>query len=182
MEKPKRDMISRQTREQLLANRHGKLTTSQWWEMISEPLLFLLVLLIPGILLFGYVLVDLLADGLWTFGIMLIGALGVMLGVRARRYARMPVEFAILYGGNDFRASWMFWKARVLYDDTNRAVRFAKTLTPLPALLPGKPYLVYYLNDAGRPVLLSIAPADHPDAANWQPSAVFQERLNRRRN
>ena len=181
MEKPKRDGISRQAREQLLANRHGKLTTSQWWELISEPLVVLLLLLIPGILLFGYVLIDLLADGLWALGIIVVVALGVMLALRARRYARMAVEFAILYGGKEFRPSWMFWKARVLYDDTNKPVRFARTLTPLPALIPGKTYLVYYLNDGGRPVLLSIAPTDHPDADNWKPSVVFQERLSRRR-
>jgi hypothetical protein len=47
-------------------------------------------------------------------------------------------------------------------------------------LRSGERYLVYYLKDAETNVLLSIAPADHEDAAQWQPSSLYEARLKRR--
>jgi hypothetical protein len=174
------DSVTREMRERLLANRHGKLTSSQWSDMVTEPLVMLLLVLAPGIVVLRYALVEMLIGGFWIIGTAVLLGLGIMLAVRARRYARMAIQFTTLYGGNESRPMWMFWKAWVLYDEAGKPVRFPKSLAPSIRIRAGQAYLVYYLNDGGSLVLLSIAPADHPDADIWKPSGVFNERLARR--
>lgn len=180
MDKPKRESISTEMRARLLANRHGKLTTGQWWDIVTEPLVVVLLLLIPGIIVLRYTLISMLIGGFWIIGAATLVGLGLMLLTRARRYARMPVQFTTLYAGEKVGPAWMFWKRWLLYDETDRPIRFAKSLAPSTRLEPGQSYFVYYLNDKGNRVLLSIAPAEHPDAQSWKPSVVFEERLARR--
>jgi hypothetical protein len=180
MEKVKRDSVTSEMRERLLANRHGKLTSSQWWDMITEPLVILLLLLAPGMIILRSALVAMFIGGFWMIGTGALIGLGILLLIRARRYARMPVRFKTLYAGNESRPMWMFWKAWTLYDEAGKKVRFPKSLAPSIPLHAGEAYLVYYLDDGGSLVLLSIAPAEHPDAGVWKPSPVFEERLARR--
>jgi hypothetical protein len=180
MKKINRDAVSSEMRERLLANRHGKLTSGQWWDVVTEPLVVLLLLLAPAIIVLRYLLISFFFGGLWMIGTAALLGFVVMLLLRARRYARMPVHFALLQSGNAFRPAWMFWKGWELYDEANKLVRFPRSLSPSMQLQPGRPYMVYYLDDRSSLVLLSIAPADHPDADLWKPSAVYEERLARR--
>src|SRR5262245_47026162 len=116
MNEIKRDDVTSEMRERLLANRHGKLTSSQWWDMITEPLVMVLLLLAPGIIILRFTLVSLFIGGFWMVGLALIVGLVAMLVWRARRYARMAVQFATLYAGSEWRPKWMFWRAWILND------------------------------------------------------------------
>jgi hypothetical protein len=74
----------------------------------------------------------------------------------------------------------MFWKAEIFYDEAGQTMRFYKRLAPAAPHKAGQRYLIYYLKDRDGQILLSIAPAEHPDAAGWQPSPAFQARLAQR--
>lgn len=175
-----RDELSQEMRSRLLTNRHGKLTGDQWKDMVTEPLVVLLLLMIPVILLAGPRISALVTRG-W---LVLLGALVMLVVIpvllRARRYALAPVYFEQLYAGERPGSIFFFWRPQVLYTADGREMRFRRRLAPMLYLRPNRAYLVYYLRDAGQNVLLSIAPADHPDAERWQPSAAFHERFARR--
>jgi hypothetical protein len=175
-----RDDLSRDMRTRLLTNRHGKLTSDQWKDMVTEPLVVLLLLLAPAIMVLGPRMGALIARG-WL--VMLIGvllALVIPMLFRAQRYARAPIYFEQLYAGDNPAASLMFWRPQIFYTQSGDERRFKKRLAPSLRLRANHAYAVYYLRDADQLVLLSIAPADHPDAAKWQPSTAFHERFARR--
>jgi hypothetical protein len=180
MDELKPDSVSNEMRSRLLANRHGKLTTGQWWDVVTEPLVILLLLIAPGVIILRSALISLFIGGFWIIGTATLVGLGFMLLMRARRYARMAVQCRTLQTGNKVRPAWMFWRAWVFYDESNQPVRFTKSLAPTMALEPNQAYMVYYLKDKDNLVLLSLAPANHPNVASWQPSSVFSERLARR--
>jgi len=180
MYKSKHHAIPDEMRVRLLANRNGRLTVQQYKDVITAPLATLLVLLAPFIIIFGARLALLTLRGLWI--VFLLGgvALLVPLVLRARRYARAPVRFAVLNAGNAPRSFWQFWKPQVMSTHAGEAVQFRTRLAPYMPLYPNHDYLVYYLEEPGGNVLLSLAPADHPDAENWQPTSVFNTRLKQR--
>lgn len=180
MEKPKREKLSPEMRSRLLTNRHGRLTADQWKDMVMEPLITLLVLLIPGVFILGPRLGALMVGGFWLFALTGLLAVVASLVFRAQRYARAPVHFAILNAGDDFQPFWMFWKPQVLYTEAGNSIHFQKRLSPHVRLQRGERYLVYYLKDAQTNVLLSLAPASHPDADMWQPTERFGDRFSRR--
>lgn len=180
MEKLKHDPVNRDMRARLEQNRHGKLTADQWKEMVIEPLVTLMVLMIPAVVVMGPRLAMFVRGGTLYIVLLLVGILILSMILRAIRYARAPLHSARLYAADDIRPFWMFWKADVLYNESDKAVKFHKWLTPRTRLRPGQTYLVYYLKDAERNVLLSFAPADHEDTAKWTPSSVFEGRLHRR--
>lgn len=167
-------------RVRLLSNRNGKLTTQQYKDIIMQPLATLLVLLTPIIVLLGARLALLTLRGLWI--VLLVGVVGLLvpLLLRARRYARAPVRFAVLNAGDTPRSFWAFWKPFVMYRSEGNALRFVNRLAPYLPLRAGGDYLVYYLEEPAGCALLSLAPADHPDAAGWQPTTVFQTRFKQR--
>jgi hypothetical protein len=180
MDKLKQDSVSTEMRARLLANRHGKLTSGQWWDIVTEPLVVLLLLVVPGVVVLRSVLISMLIGGFWVIGTAALVGVGIMVVIRARRYARMAVQFTILCGGKKARPAWMFWRGWLLYDKDDKPVRFAKSLAPSTRLEPGQAYMLYYLNDKDSLILLSIAPADHPNAESWKPSSVYEDRLVRR--
>ena len=65
-----------------------------------------------------------------------------------------------------------------------------KLMNNLLMSMPGTPIVYYgdeigmgdniYLKDRDGQILLSMAPAEHPDAAGWQPSPAFQSRFVQR--
>ncbi|MBZ0283957.1 MAG: hypothetical protein K8L97_24675 [Anaerolineae bacterium] len=180
MEKPKRDVVTPDMQKRLLINRDGKLTPGQWRDMITEPLVTLLLLMTPGIMVLGPRLGAMFFGGFTLIALLALVGLAVTVIFRAQRYARLPVHFEVFYAGNEFRPFWLFWRPQILYTRADKPMRFAKSLAPYLPLEPGQPYLVYYLKDTAANVLLSIAPADHPEAAKWQPSASFEGRYKRR--
>jgi hypothetical protein len=180
MEKPKNDFISDEMRVRLLANRNGKLTIQQYKDVITAPLATLLVLLAPLIVILGARLAVLSLRGLWI--VLLVGLVVVLvpLVLRARRYARAPVHFAILNAGDHPRSFWEFWKPQVMVRQDGDPTTFRSRLAPYLPLRPNHDYVVYYLEEVGGAILLSLAPADHPDAVQWQPTSVFQTRFKQR--
>jgi hypothetical protein len=180
MVKTKRDKVSGDMRARLLVNRDGKLTTEQWKSIVTEPLVTLLVLMIPGAVVLGPRLAYFFVGGYWLVSVIVAIAVVAVLLARAMRYARAPVQVGRFYAGEHTPAGWMFWKPEVLYTEADKPVKFSKRLAPRASLTLGEPYLVYYLKDAENYVLLSVAPADHEDAARWQPTSLFQARASRR--
>jgi len=174
------DPITPDMRARLSANSDGKLTSQQWREIVTEPLATLLLLLVPAIILLRARVFYLVAGGGWLIGLLLLVVLGGVILLRAVRYARAPIHVGIFRAGEQFRPFWMFWKREVFFDESGKQVRFGKRLAPAARRQAGERYLIYYLKDREEWVLLSIAPADHPDAARWKPSPAFQTRLTGR--
>ena len=175
-----RDQVSMQMRQRLLTNRHGKLTTSQWKDMVTEPLGVLLLLLAPAIIILGPRLLHFATRFLVVGLVVLVLVVVIPMLFRARRYARAPVYFERLYGGDRPAARLLFWRPQVLYTGKGKAIAFKKRLAPSTRLRANHAYIVYYLREADHHVLLSLAPADHPDAEKWQPSASFHARQAKR--
>jgi hypothetical protein len=167
-------------RARLAVNRHGQLTADQWKDMVTEPLVTLLLLLAPTIMILGPRVLAVTVRGLWVVAVVFVLMVVVPMIFRAQRYARAPVRCSTLYAGANPASRLFFWRPLVLYSADGEAVRFTKRLAPHLGLYPNRAYLVYYLQDSKHQVLLSLAPADHPDARHWQPSDLFQERLRRR--
>lgn len=180
MEKPKRDLVTPDMQKLLLTNRDGKLSAGQWRDMITEPLVTLLLVMTPGIMILGPRFSSFILGGFWIISGLAVLGIAVTVIFRAQRYARLPVHFEVFYAGNEFRPFWLFWRPQTLYTRADKPIKFAKSLAPYMPLEPGAPYLVYYLKDTTSNVLLSIAPAEHPEAAKWQPSGVFESRFKRR--
>ncbi len=175
-----RDEISQDMRNRLLTNRHGKLTSDQWKDMVTEPLTVLLLLLTPAIIILGPRITGLIARGWFVLLLGILLVVVVPLVFRARRYSRAPIYFEHLYAGDNPTSVLLFWRPQILFTEAGNERRFTKRLAPSLSLRPNRGYLVYYLQDANQTVLLSMAPADHPDAQYWQPSTTFHERFARR--
>jgi hypothetical protein len=172
--------IPDEMRVRLLANRNGKLTTQQYKDVITAPLATLFLMLTPLIIILGARFAILLTRGLWILLLVGIVALLVPLILRARRYARAPVHFAVLNAGSHPRPFWQFWKPQVMQTQAGEAVQFHSRLAPYLPLKINCDYLVYYLEEPGGSILLSLAPVDHPDAENWRPTTVFDTRFKDR--
>jgi len=178
MEKPKRDPVVPEMRKRLMANRDGLLIKGQWFDLIVEPLLIVVVLLGLAFIIFGDDMIALFDDAGWL--ILPIVALIVFLPaiLRAYRYARAPIQFTRLNAG--VQPWWGFWKPMVFYTKKDELVRFPRRLAPrLPVHIDGE-YLIYYLEEPGGKVLLSYAPVDHEDAEYWMPTKQFAVRRERR--
>ncbi len=181
MEKHKRDVVSAEMRKRLLANRDGKLAVSQWLDLATAPLVTLLVLAVPAAALFSVRLATLFVRGGWLF--LLLAALVLMVipvALRARHYARVPVQHMTLIAQQDRFVNWRFWNSYRFYTDGEEEISFQKRLAPPPWLDRGHRYTVYFLEEPHRRVLLSCAPEDHEDAALWQPTPRFNNRYARR--
>src|SRR5437868_2795269 len=95
MRNSKRDTVTADMRARLAANRNGKLTSTQWKEIVTEPLAVILLLLVPGIILLRARIFYYLAGGGWLIGVLaLVIVIGVIL-MRAGRYARAPIHVGI---------------------------------------------------------------------------------------
>ena len=172
--------ISQAMRARLTINRDGRLTSEQWKDLVTEPLVILLLVLAPLILILGPRLVALALRG-WVMALAVVLLVVVVpIVARAWRYARLPVHFATLYAGDYPGAVGFFRRKLELYTADGEAVRFNKQLAPPTSLRPNRAYLVYYLRENDRPILLSFVPADHPDADQWKPSASFHTRFAER--
>jgi hypothetical protein len=180
MKKTQRDSLTADMRARLNANRDGRLTSNQWKEIVTEPLTTLLLLLVPGIILLRARIFYYVAGGGWFIGLAVVVILIGVILMRAGRYARAPIHMGVFRAAQQFRPFWMFWKAEIFYDEAGQTVRFYKRLAPAARYRADEQYLIYYLKDRDGQILLSIAPAEHPDAAGWQPSPAFQARFVQR--
>ena len=165
----------------LRSNKSGKLTTGQWIDIVLQPLTPLLLLLLPGALFILPRLLLFTVRGGWLALLLIPIVLLGSFGMRARRYARAPVQFAQLRALHNTPPVWMFWRPLIMTDDTGNQFQFYKRLAPRPFVTKNQLYLVYYLVEADEPVLLSIAPVDHPKVERWLPDRFFFQRFERRR-
>ncbi len=167
-------------RKRLMQNRYGKLTPGQWVDMILQPLGAVFAVLIPlGFLLLPR-FIALIVRGGWVLTLGLIAVVLAVAVFRAVRYARLPLHCAEMQSVNGTPALWIFWQSPMLEDDDEKRWQFRRRLSPRPMLEREQRYLVYYLIDHDEPILLSIAPVDHPDADLWQPTRTFEAKRKRK--
>ncbi len=181
MTKRKADTINTAMRQRLESNRNGVISTDQWLDLVTEPLVVLLLVLGPALVVLGPRF-TMFAVTLRYPVLLLIGLLALVVPIllRARRYARARIRFAILNADQNVAAPLMFWRAQRFQTGEGKPIRFSKRLSPPMYFRPGSPYLVYYLEDKGGNVLLSVAPADHADADKWHPTRFYEMRQQRR--
>jgi len=180
--KRKADIISDEMRQRLLANRDGRIATDQWLDLVTEPLVILLLLVVPlAVILAPRFAFFALSLRLPLILLVVLIALGLPTLIRARRYARARIHFDVLYADERRHAPLLFWKPQRFETKDGRIVEFSRRLAPYMFYRPGYPYLVYYIEEPRGLVLLSVAPADHPDAESWYPTKFcFAQRRARR--
>jgi hypothetical protein len=166
--------VSPQMRERLQANRQGKLHSDQRREIVMEPVITVLLLLVPAIILLRSFLLTLLVGWLWMVGVgaLLIG--GLVLFRRMRRYARVPVYVGIFRSPDKLPAKWMFWKPIILTTSDGTSQAFKHSLAPDKRFQANQEYLVYYIKSNEGATLLSFAPTDHLDNDSWRPAKDFK--------
>lgn len=174
------DSVVPEMRQRLMENRGGKMTVSQWLDIVMQPVGALIALsLTAGVVMLPRT-VMVLARGGWFFLLVLLAVIVVTMAFRAYRYARQPVHFAEMQAEVDTPPLWMFWRGLKLQAEDGKRYHLRKRLAPRPFIKRGERYIVYYLQDEGGPVLLSIAPTAHPDSERWQPTKQFDARYRRR--
>lgn len=176
MEKPKPDPVIAAMRQRLAANRQGRLSPAQWFDISTDPLIVMLLLLAPILVVFSARAVTLFVRGGW---VVILAVLLVPLVLRARHYARLPVRYLVLEASKQSWGRLRFWRGHFHTAD-GRTVRFQRSLAPAFPVEAGRRYIVYFLEEHDRRLLLSIAPEDHVDAALWQPTKSFQWRYEKR--
>lgn len=168
--------VSEEMRRLLAMNREGKLTSDQWLAAVFEPLTPLLLLLTPFIVV--------LALQAGRVGVMLGLGVGLIATVwlslsRMIRYARAPLHYSVMSAAGDFLPQRLFGPPHLVEDD-GTAFRFKRRYTPKFTLNNGARYGVYWLHDGNAPVLLSLAPVVHANAASWRPAPAFEVRRQKR--
>lgn len=170
------NIVNDEMRRLLALNREGKLTSDQWLAAAFEPLTPLLLLLTPTIVL--------LAARAGRAGVLL----GLVLGFggifwlslsRLIRYARTPLHYSVMTSPADFRPARLSGPPTLVVEDGD-SFAFKRRYAAKFALSKGTSYGVYWMHDGNAPVLLSIWPLDHPNAASWRPSPAFDSRHARR--
>jgi hypothetical protein len=179
MVKAKREWVRTEMIRRLRSNRDGRLTPSQWLAITCEPLTTVLLLLAPALLIIGLRL-PALAGRLWLMIPILIAALGIMLFIRARRFARAPLQALTLRAAPTPIMRRLLGQISVMQDADGTMYRFKTWLAPNIPLRANEEYLVYALEDGNQHVLCSVIPSDDPEATHYQPSAEFRRRFNQR--
>lgn len=183
MKRKRGDSVVPEMRERLNSNRSGKLTPSQWLDIVMQPFITVMLLIMPISFILLPRALRLLVRGGWLLLLIIVAFVVISFLLRAARYARAPLHFDEFTTEFDsLPPVWMFWRPIKLYDMQGRPMRFGKRLAPRPLLRPDRTYIVYYLREPDDHVLLSIAPADHPDAPDWQPDRFFEARAQRRQS
>lgn len=181
-QKRKADIVTDKMRERLINNRDGRIATDQWLDLVIDPLVTLLLLVIPAAIILGPRFTAFVVSlPLPIILLLVLLAVGTPLFLRARRYARAPVHFEILVAEDNPRGPLLFWQPQRFETKEGQIIQFYKRLSPFMYFRPGYPYMVYYLEDPGGYVLLSVAPTDHPDADRWYPTKFFERRQQAQR-
>jgi hypothetical protein len=166
--------VSPQMRERLLVNRQGKLHSEQRREVVMEPVVTVLLLMVPAIILLRRFLLTLFVGSFWMLGIGALVIGGFMLFMRSRRYARVPLYFGVFRALEKPPSRLLFWKPICLTASDGKLMRFKHSLAPNKRIQANQEYLVYYLKSVQGNTLLSFAPIDHLESASWMPSEYYK--------
>lgn len=162
-------------RKCLLANRQGKLHSDQRREVVMEPVVTVMLLMVPAIILLRRLLVTVFVGSFWMLGVGVLIFGGLMLFMRSRRYARIPVHYGVFRSPEKLPSRWLFWKPIGLLASNGKWIFFKYSLAPDKRMQPDQEYLVYYLTSAQGNTLLSFAPSDHLDNLSWTPAKDFKK-------
>ena len=184
MATPKRKAQSKMLKAWLGTNRHGKLTSDQWLNLVMAPLPTVLLLSLPVFLALFFTPARIfLRFGRLTRYMLPLLVLGIvlMLFFRARHYATLPLYQGTFYAGENQNRLWtQFRRQMTVYTAGGDPVSLDGFAADPPPLEADMPYLMYYLEEPDHRTLLSYAPTDHPDIKQWEPSERFEERQQKR--
>jgi hypothetical protein len=161
-------MVSKAMQARLRANREGRLHRQQYLDLIAQPLVIGLLLFVPAVFIIGARLTYLVVSRTWRLAmIAFIVYLALRMVIQAVRFTRAQIQFAILRGTPHITAPW---RPQPLETEGGDLLRFQTRLAPPLRIQADERYLVYYLKDGDRLVLLSLAPVNHPRAEQWYPA------------
>jgi len=170
--KNKRGYVSRMMQIWLKANSRGKLAYDQWMELVTLPLVPMLLASIPAIILFAFSPVGTLRiirlarfGGVVVFMVLVL-IIGALIA-RGMRLSRLPVVQETLYAGAESSLFSRFQNSFVMYTVYGDPITFDTMLRGRPDLLADEPYVVHYLQDEERRTLVSYGIAHHPNAEEW---------------
>lgn len=159
--------LTSQQQKDLARNRDGRLSSRQWWVLISEPLTTLLLLLVPMILLIGRFGVA----GRWiVIGVVLVFIATVIL--RAIRFSRVRLHYQVLHV-EQLRPRWMFWRKLKLMTKHGNPLYFDNQIASKPKLQLNQTLKVYYIIVADRHILINYLPEKHPQSSFADPTTQF---------
>jgi hypothetical protein len=158
---------SNDLKKDLERNRDGRLSSRQWWTLITEPLASLLFLTIPLILIVG----RFGPAGRWIFLIVILGFV-ITMGFRAVRFARVRLHYRVLYA-EKLRPRWMFWRKIQLMTKSGKPLYFDHHIASQLNLQQNQAVSVYYIKAGDRCVLVSLMPQKHPAATSAAPTSQF---------
>ena len=84
----------------------------------------------------------------------------------------MKLNYRILFAER-LHPRWMFWRKTVLTNRSGEPFRFDQRLSRKTKIKPDQSLHVYYVEAAGRRILLNMTPRDHPQAEHAEPSDSF---------
>ena len=154
--------------QNLERNRDGRLSGRQRMELITEPVTTLLLLAVPLILLAGRY-----GPAGRAIVIALIAGFVLTIGLRALRFARVKLRYRVLFA-EGLPARWMIWRKTTLASKSGEAIRFDHRLSGKLKIKPDQALHVYYLEAAGRRILLNMIPQKHSQADLAEPSEHFE--------
>ncbi|MDE2749359.1 MAG: hypothetical protein OXI34_10370 [Chloroflexota bacterium] len=148
-------------------NRDGRLSARQRVELITEPLATLMLLSVPLILIAGRY-----GPAGRTVVLALVAGFVITIVLRALRFSRVKLCYRILFAER-LHPRWMFWRKTILTDRAGEPFRFDQRLSRKAKIKPDQSLHVYYVEAAGRRILLNMTPRDHPQAEHAEPSDSF---------
>lgn len=151
-------------------NREARLSTRQWLELITEPVVSLLLLSVPLVLVFGRYG---MAGRLLVLA--LIAGFLVTVVLRAIRFARVKLCYRVLYA-EQLQPRWRFWRKIVFVSRDGDKVRFQHKIAGKLKIKPDDALHVYYISMGDRSTLVSVIPQEHPKSELAEPSDDFVSR------
>lgn len=148
-------------------NREGRLSSRQRVELVTEPLATLLLLSVPLILIAGRY-----GPAGRAFVLALVAGFVLTIVMRVLRFSRVKLCYRVLFAER-LHARWKFWRKTTLTDRSGEPVRFDHRLSRKLKIKPDQSMHVYYVEAAGRRIMLNMTPRDHPQAELAEPSDNF---------
>ncbi len=164
------DIITENLKDDFLRNRNGKLSSRQWLELVTEPIVTLMLLSVPLILLVGRFGIA----GRYIVLLIVIGFIAMTV-LRAMRFARVKLMYRILYAEQTY-PRWMFWRKTTLTSVGGDHIRFDHHVIRKAQFPKDQALKVYYMDVAERRILLSVIPQKHPQSHLAEPTDLFKRR------